>query len=195
MAMVNDPCAVFGDQQEADAVTQRYEYLIGLVTDQFLKTGDVDLWDRAMQKAIRMAYLQQAVAGTSSGREDLLGASDRARVEANIEAQYGYLDGFVADVRTALKDGASLDFVKARALLYAKAPESEYWRQATSHLDLPAMPRDGSTECLSNCQCSWDLECGNGEVRATWVLGQADHCPTCKQRAAEWNPLIISRAN
>lgn len=191
--MLADPCHVAGDQAESEAVTERYQHLIRLACNQLIQgTSTPAQWERAMQGAIRMAYMHQAIAGSPTGREDLLSPEDRARVEASIEEQYGYLAKFAAQVAHDVKVGNPLTDIQNRAALYAKSSEAEYWRQATSHLNLPAIPRDGSTECLSNCQCSWHLECGDkGVVKATWKLGKADHCPTCVKRSLQWNPLII----
>jgi hypothetical protein len=149
-----------------------------------------------MQDAIRLAYIHQAIAGTKDADERELTSADLRRIEGKIADQYQYLDGFMSDIEKAVeKQGASLDFIPSRAVLYAKSSESEYWQQATN-VDLPATPRDGSTQCLSNCQCSWRLECvrdNKGKViavNAYWET-EANPCPDCDKRGRDWNPLVI----
>lgn len=64
---------------------------------------------------------------------------------------------------------------------------------------LPAYPKDGTTQCLTNCKCKWRLEYVKGrfgaitEVRAFWVLSPVENCPTCLCRATRWNPLTFIR--
>lgn len=46
----------------------------------------------------------------------------------------------------------------------------------------------------SNDRCEWVIEPLNveeGEYNAYWTLGVAEHCPTCLERAKDWNPLYI----
>lgn len=192
--MTDSPCAVNGSQDEADAVSAQYTRRTqALANDLLHGTLSLDDFHTRMQDMIRLSYLHQAVAGTRDDDERELTQADYRRMETAIGKQYEYLDGFMDDITAAVeKKGASLDFIPNRAALYAKAAEAEYWKQATN-VDLPAIPRDGSTQCLGNCQCSWDLSCNDdGSVDATWVLGEADHCPDCVQRSQEWNPLRIN---
>ena len=60
-------------------------------------------------------------------------------------------------------------------------------------LPLPAMPRDGTSQCLSNCGCAWEIAelDGDGNYDCTWQLGKTENCQTCRQRAADWSPLQI----
>lgn len=191
--MAQSPCEVNGTQQEADMIASQYAARnMALANDLVHGTLSLDDFHARMQDSIRLSYLHQAIAGTPDSDERQLKQADLTAMESKIAEQYKYLDGFMDDIAAAVeKDGASLDFIANRASLYGKASESEYWNQATN-VDLPAMPRDGSTQCLSNCQCSWDLNCDdNGDVHATWNLGDADHCPDCVQRSQDWSDLVI----
>lgn len=60
-------------------------------------------------------------------------------------------------------------------------------------LRLPAMPNDGTSFCsiTTSCRCSWDVQVRGDGWDCTWTLGQADHCPTCLDRAKMWAPLRI----
>lgn len=188
MPVVFDPCEITGDQSETDAIVGRYSEQMRRLSEALI-SGDstLDVWHEKMQDLIRLAYIHQAAAADDGN----LVPEDRTRIEAAIRGQYDFLDKFVDDIEAAMNGGKSLDFVPSRAVLYAESSAAEYWRQAIK-VDLPAIPRDGSTECMGNCQCHWRLECREpGIVRATWVLGEADHCPDCVERAGTWNPILI----
>ena len=60
-------------------------------------------------------------------------------------------------------------------------------------LPLPAMPGDGTSQCLTRCRCSWDITKleGDGNYDCTWVMSDAEHCQTCRQRATDWAPLRV----
>lgn len=61
-------------------------------------------------------------------------------------------------------------------------------------LNLPAMPGDGTSECMSRDLCEWIIEDGGAVWLATWQLNpRAKHCSTCLSRAARWNPLRIPK--
>lgn len=190
---MQSPCTVNGSQDEADLIASQYtRRAIALSNDLLHGTLSLDDYHTRMQDMIRLSFLHQAIAGTPDADERQLTQADLTALEAKIGKQFEYLDGFMSDIEAAVaKDGASLDFIPNRASLYAKASEAEYWNQATN-VDLPSQPRDGSTQCLSNCQCQWDLNCDDqGNVHATWVLGDAGHCPDCEQRAQDWADLVI----
>lgn len=48
-------------------------------------------------------------------------------------------------------------------------------------------------QCLSNCQCRWEINQleGEGNYDCHWRLGGTKHCQTCEVRAGEWNPLQV----
>jgi len=90
-----------------------------------------------------------------------------------------------------------------RADLYAQSLEGLYntmWNDgmstATGMPKLPAQPRDGTTICLTNCQCRWRVERDKGSDaprwRAYWTLSPVESCPTCLCRARRWNPLTLT---
>lgn len=116
-----------------------------------------------------------------------LNAEQQAYVTEKVNAQKGYLDGFKGDLAQGWQD-SFLD----RAELYASAVTTPYWRGKTWKLELPALPGDGSTECLQWCKCHWDIQdLGGGNFDCYWVLGEAEHCPTCTLRADKWIPYRI----
>lgn len=110
--------------------------------------------------------------------------------------QYSYLNNFYTEVAAAEAFKAAW---RARAQMYVQSAgasfhEGDVYRQAGRFLPLPAMPKDGTTQCITNCKCSWVitvLDKEAGDFDATWTLGIADHCQTCTERAKQWSPLRI----
>lgn len=195
VALSFDPCQVTGDQRIADRLVDQFaERMRAMSYDLVHGTLSLEDWHTRMRDAIRLAYLEQAIAASPELDERYITDADMRRIEAEIERQYQFLDKFAADIEAAvLKPGASLEFVMNRASLYAHSSGAEYWRQAID-IELPAIPRDYSTQCGSRCACAWELDCDDaGRVHATWVLGEADHCPDCVERARTWVDLIIPK--
>ena len=68
--------------------------------------------------------------------------------------------------------------------------------QGVNPSDLPAMPRDGSTQCLSRCRCDWVFVPIDDDLAEAWWTRLskapgwyiADLCPDCLGRAANWTP-------
>lgn len=56
-------------------------------------------------------------------------------------------------------------------------------------LRLPYYPKDGTTICNIGCKCHWRIEQVTNGFDCFWILGQAEHCTTCRTRAAAYNPL------
>jgi hypothetical protein len=124
--------------------------------------------------------------------------SDWGRVGAEVKAQYRYLQGF-ADAVVAQKDTISLAYIEARANMYGEAARHTAnimqagnlaggtRRQPTGYDSLPWMPGDGSTRCLTNCKCHWEITVIDQTddmqlVQAVWTLAEAEHCPDCVER-------------
>ncbi len=105
------------------------------------------------------------------------------------KAQLEYLAAF----RDEIQGAAWQPGWAARAQMYADSITNPYWSGKTRGWALPAMPGDGTTQCLTHCKCAWEIEtlAGDGNADAYWRLGAAEHCQTCTQRAHEWSPLQI----
>ena len=85
-----------------------------------------------------------------------------------------------------------------RARLYAQSLETVYqkaYNKAKSEdvglPELPAYPRDGSTQCRMNCNCRWrgPIKKSDTEYWVYWELRPGESCPDCIRRAKEWAPL------
>lgn len=119
-----------------------------------------------------------------------LDAAQEQIVAVAVLKQQSYLDGFAQDI-----DGLTQEQAIARTQLYASSATELYWQGKTWGLHLPAYPGDGSAECLQFDKCQWELhwlDKTNGNVDAYWVMNpDAEHCPTCIDRANHWSPLRI----
>jgi hypothetical protein len=146
-----------------------------------LSAGEITLadWQIDMREELRRVHALQLIAG-AGGDASQVTADDWLRLGPELRRQYGFL----SDFGQAIQDGSvSGGQIGARAQMYAHSARTSYWRQATAGVDLPAQPGEGS-ECLTNCQCSWE-EMGDGWH---WILHASESCPTCEQRASQWNP-------
>lgn len=120
-----------------------------------------------------------------------LNDAGRTYLGKTVATQLRFLNNFA----TEIQDEAQFKLGwNARAALYAQGIGQSYWKGATRMLPLPAMPRDGTSQCLGNCTCSWEITelDGEGNYDCTWMLGVTEHhCQTCPQRATDWAPLRI----
>jgi hypothetical protein len=144
--------------------------------------GEITLgqWQVEMRYDVKVAHGLQLIAG-ADGDPTRISPDDWLRLGPQLRKQYGYLEDFAREIQAG--QVTSPDALAARSELYAKSAGREYWAQATKAVRLPAMPKDGSSECHGNCGCEW-VDNGDGSWR--WQLGKADNCPTCAQRAREW---------
>lgn len=154
---------------------------------------DVATWKSRMTDAIRQMWAFQAMAAVDGDKSRIL-PEDWTRIEQGVSRQLDYLDGFVDAIKEAQGRGADIYFVANRAALYGGSSQSAFWDQAAADMEceFPARPGDGTSECLGHCKCHWHTECNDkGELVGTWMLGEADHCATCVQRAEEWKKLPL----
>lgn len=189
-------CGINGDADYSDHITKTYSSGLSRLTEQMVR-GDitVDDWHQQMRDAIDKMFYFQAAAGANGDRSQI----DEDAVHYEAAKQFKYLSGFANDVNASIKAGKQPNFAVSRAVLYAKSSQAEYWRQAVG-VELPHVPKDGSTVCLSNCTCDISTECERnsaGKVTAVLVYWHLDptkeevHCEDCPKRAEEWNPLRI----
>lgn len=157
------------------------------ITAELDVTGDIEAWRDAFAGLIARYHTAAQLVGQGGG---VLSVAGRQALVKAVQAQLGYLDGFAANLRAPSADAMGR---QARAAMYAEAIGASYWRGATRMLPLPALPKDGTTQCLTNCGCSWEIDQleGDGNFDCTWVLGTSENCQTCSQRAADWAPLRI----
>jgi hypothetical protein len=170
---------------------------IATITRALRDGGTVAQWERAMQDAIARGHVAAAIAGEAErgiigrGRAALatwlgarvLPAAVRQAITDAVARQLSYLRQFAADIATGRLSDAQ---IAARAGLYAGAVRATWGAARHAGAGLPAMPGDGSSECLTQCGCAW-VERPNGYY---WERGKDASCPTCLSREAQWAPWI-----
>lgn len=159
--------------------------------------GETELgeWQASMRDFLRTANKLQLITGAGGDRSQV-DNEDWLRLGPELQKQYRHLADFAQELEAG---GLTEGQASVRAQMYARSTQASFWRQAMP-VNLPAVPKDGSTECRTNCACSWAIEPeydAEGNLVAwncTWTLGATDHCPTCEARANTWNPLRVEVA-
>lgn len=145
-----------------DDVLAAAEAEVRAASDQ-LRSGAIDLaeWQRVMRDVVKETMLD-AEALARGGWEQLTPA-DFGRVGQAVRAQYAYLDGFTADIRSGLPlDGRFL----SRAAMYAKAARPFF--------------HDEQAQLLAD----------TGYTEERNVLHAAEHCGGCVDMTAlGWVPI------
>lgn len=164
---------------------------IAAITRELLDGGTVANWERRMLDAIARGHAAAAIAGTAERlgvaagskllNERNLSRTERDEIKRAVAGQMPYLRGFAADVAAGRLSDAQ---IAARAGLYAGATRATWGKARWSGAGLPAMPGDGSSECLTQCGCAWAYRDG----AYYWERGKNDSCPTCISREARWRP-------
>lgn len=160
--------------------------LIQPATTALAEGGSIAAWRKQMELAIRRSQTAAYIAataerlGVSPSAVKGLSKAERKELDARIDAQLKYLDGFVRDLNAGRLTMAQ---AQARAAMYAGANRGTYY--ATRYKGLPFYPTEGS-ECMTNCKCSWEQQ----GTRFYWRMAAVEHCPTCSSRAAG-NPYQV----
>jgi len=134
-----------------------------------------------------LAYYLLGVGGVSNMTPERWEEVDRL-----VADQLGYMGGFATAVAGGTLSAAQ---IAARTAMYFSSAQAAYsYGKATKYgLVLPAYPRDGSSECLSYCYCSWSITEYDDRWECVWRLGypRTEHCPTCVSRSSTWNPYVV----
>lgn len=153
-------------------------------------TGTIDFptYRKQVNEILRQTYIDNYVMG-AGGRNSMTQA-DWGSVGGMISEQYRYLNPFMDQVARGELSQAQIN---ARLKMYINSASEAFWRGFTRGIpiDLPAYPGDGSTRCLVNCQCQWDIQQIENGYNCYWLLGEAEHCEDCVERAGKWNPYKI----
>lgn len=165
------------DAAVRDAIRAQYQDEVRTLSDQ-LNSGDIDIdqWQGGMKQALRDSYALNLRAGSDSP----LKYTEYLKLGTPLQKQYRFLERFKQDIAAGkTKAGA----IATRAQMYIFSAVQMYWRQVVG-IGLPAYPGDGTTDCVTACQCEWE-ERDDGFY---WRLGDAHHCHICPERAQEWAP-------
>lgn len=172
-------------------ITASKERINGLSSQ--VAKGDINLnqWVLSMREEIKNNFINQYA--LAHGGRNSMTQSDWGRIGQMVRTQYQYLDRFAGDVATGRYTEVAL---AARARMYAESSSQAFERAKVAQRgvpDLPAYPGDGSTQCISNCKCSWEISETDTEWRCYWRLSASESCGTCLTRAAQWGPLVIQK--
>ena len=147
-----------------------------------------------VMNALRKSAAELLELGWYAGKGQ--GEAPRSIATEYIAAQQGFLAAWVADIEAAGKVVGGV----YRATMYAQSLEQVYQRAFLAAKgaqvglpDLPAYPRDGSTRCRTNCNCTWSAieRKSDTEYRVTWKIRPGENCDDCLSRAKNWKPLRI----
>ena len=171
------------------------------IAAKLLRSGNVATWEKEMRASLTRAHTAAYVigtadrlgveAGTALINARNLSKAERGEIAALVNEQLGYLQGFAK----AIADGTLTPRgLAARAAMYSGAVRETYNLTRWGAWDLPFVPGDGSTECMTNCKCSIDIvDSGDGQGLLYWRLGATErHCKTCPGRARQ-SPYAIER--
>ncbi len=152
-------------------------------------TGDISIadWELSMRALVKEMHTSAAAIG--KGGWDQMSFQEWGRLGTPVREQYKWLNKFAQDIADRVDD-ISLGTIRARARMYGRAAGYvAELMQASKEIisQLPWLPKDGSTECLTNCKCAWLLKIikktkVSQTVRAVWRMMEAEHCRDCPER-------------
>lgn len=168
----------------------KYKQEIKGISDR-LSNGEIDIqrWVLDMRRAIKDAYTIQYTVG--KGGMDNMTQSDWGRIGGLLKGQYQYLNAFAGEIANG---DLTPKQIVARANLYIDSSTQAFERgKAASHglFNLPAYPGDGTTECMANCRCYWNIKKDGDSYVASWKMSSAEHCETCRVRSVAWSNLVF----
>ena len=157
-----------------------------------LRDGEISVqeYTLAMRRNIKKVYLGEWM--LAKGGVNAMTAADVSSVAQHVQRQYGFLQTFADQIKNG---ELSVGQIRSRSEMYLHSSTQAFERgQASSFgIELPEYPGDGNQICLSRCKCRWNIVRGDdGAIQAYWLMNiTAEHCESCRQNTAKWNPYII----
>ena len=173
----------------AEFMESQKERVEGVTNVYAAEAIDFKTYRNQVTDIIRQTYVDLYAMG-AGGRNNLT-AKDWGSIGGMLKEQYGYLNPFMDQIEAGELSQAQ---ITVRLKMYINSASEAFWRAFARDIpiDLPHYPGDGSTACLTNCQCRWDIQFVPGVgYNCYWILGEAEHCPDCVENAARWNPYRI----
>lgn len=171
-----------------DWLLQRLTRLVTAATDALEQSypDGVQAWEQEIARQLARYHAAAIMAGANVSA---LSPAMTTAIKRDLATQLRFLEKFGVVVQSGKRweNGWA-----SRAEMYAGSIATPYWRGATKMLPLPAMPCDGTSQCLTRCKCSWDVNQldGDGNYDAQWRLSAAESCQTCLQRSRDWGIKI-----
>lgn len=153
--------------------------------------ADLTKWAEGMRDEIRSVTIAQYL--LARGGREAMTPSDWGRIGGLIANQYKYLNGFIERIDNGRYSDKQIALI---ARMYAASSVRAFELGKVNQQgigDLPAMPGDGGTICLSNCRCRWRIVEKRSVWECYWTLGSSEHCQDCTDRARLYSPLIIPK--
>lgn len=176
---------------DPESLITRLQSLIDAATGKLidnLSPAQISEYHEVMEELLSRYHLAAYMVG--AGTQTVTGLA-RERVLNGIAGQLAYLDVFIDEIRDA--DTGEMGWMP-RARMYGESIGEAYWAGKTKGLPLPSLPKDGTTQCLTNCSCKWEIKTideGKRNYDAYWRRGAQDSCQTCIERENTWNPIRI----
>jgi len=155
--------------------------------------GNVPEWEFQMREIIKDAYGAAYMLGR--GGRFQMSYRDWSYLGRAVSEQYRYLNNFAAQVVSRPFNAEDVAQAVRRANLYplsARQVMQRGYTYARGVPELPYYPGDGSTPCLGNCGCHWDIEETATGWDCYWRLGKADNCEECPKREVRDSPLRVA---
>jgi hypothetical protein len=144
-------------------------------------------FERLFKQELKDMYIASVwtANGATQGTQAQYGLAGR-----RLRDQYGFMPGFFKEIEAGQ---LSIDQIKARAAMYPRSSSQVLEQLGASEPGLPRLPHypgDGSTECLSNCNCGLRTVKVEQGYDVFWDLTTAEHCDDCRRRA-NGSPLRV----
>ena len=158
--------------------------LIQPATAALANGGSIGAWRKQMELAIKRSQTAAYIAATAErlgvSPKAIRGLSraERKELDARINAQIKYLDGFVADLKAGKLTMAQ---AAARANMYAGATRQGYYAARWGDWEIPPYLLPGNQACMANCRCKISVaDNGDGTGDLTREMGGTEyHCTEC----------------
>jgi hypothetical protein len=147
----------------------------------------VQAWQDEIARQLARYHAAALMAGAGV---DTLSPQAQVKVTQDLATQLKFLGKFGVEIQ----DGDQWERGwNSRAEMYAGSIKAPFYQGLTRMYPLPAMPADGTSQCLTRCLCSWELDeqPGDGNVDAYWRVSAAESCQTCLERGRNWAPLKV----
>lgn len=167
----------------------------GLASSQMARLADryaagrLDLaeFERLFKQELKDMYIAGVwtANGAASATQAQYGLAGR-----RLRDQYQFMYGFFAEIQAG---ALSVEQIKARAAMYTRSSSQILEQLGTAEPGMPRLPYypgDGSTRCLSNCNCSLATEKVEGGYDVYWNMAASEHCDDCRRRASG-SPLRV----
>ena len=174
-----------------DQFISRHSSALQRFTSQ-LRDGELTVQELtlALRRMIKKAYLTEYA--LARGGMNALTVADVGDVARHVRRQWEFLQNFMEQTRNG---ELSVAQIRSRARLYVHSATQAFERAHAANygVELPEYPADGNQICLSNCKCHWRIvRNDDGSIDAHWLVNvAAEHCESCRENAAKWNPYTI----